>query len=153
MKDCPPTFTYQACKASWMKVTKHFVRCRQYVWLCQSQQLCMFKAGDIACGHMPLAVLQGSGRTPRALAQGLEGYDAIALIIDDTSRVWPDHARNLLAVERYLWFPAARRQFRLTGPSLMEQRRCRCAQPLAALPAAHGWRLCWLGACAGLSVR
>ena len=55
--------------------------------------------------------------------QGLEGYDPIALIIDDTSRVWPDHTRNLLAVERYLWFPVARRQFRLTGPSLMEQRR------------------------------
>lgn len=55
--------------------------------------------------------------------QGLEGREGVAIIVDDTSRVWPAHARNLLPVERYLWFPSAMRHFGFPGPSLMEQHR------------------------------
>ena len=47
----------------------------------------------------------------------------MAVVVDDTSTVWNDHEENLLAVERYVWFPSSRRQFGLRGKSLLELNR------------------------------
>lgn len=55
--------------------------------------------------------------------QGLEGREAVAIVVDDTSTVWAQHAGNLLAVERYIFFPSSRRQFGLPGKSLLELNR------------------------------
>ncbi len=44
-------------------------------------------------------------------------------MVDDTSTVWAQHAGNLLAVERYIFFPSSRRQFGLPGKSLLELNR------------------------------
>ena len=52
--------------------------------------------------------------------QGLEGREAVAVVVDDSSAVWPSHERNLLKVERYIYFPSSRRQFGLRGKSLLE---------------------------------
>lgn len=46
--------------------------------------------------------------------------ESSVVIIDDSVRVWPQHKMNLIAVERYLYFPCSRRQFGLLGPSLLE---------------------------------
>ena len=47
----------------------------------------------------------------------------MAIVVDDTSTVWAQHAGNLLAVERYIFFPSSRRQFGLPGKSLLELNR------------------------------
>ena len=57
------------------------------------------------------------------LLQGLEGRDGITIIVDDTSSVWSEHAENLLAVERYVYFPSSRRQFGMKTKSLLEINR------------------------------
>ena len=61
--------------------------------------------------------------TPAGHLQGLEGRESVAVVVDDTSTVWNDHEENLLAVERYVWFPSSRRQFGLRGKSLLELNR------------------------------
>ena len=55
--------------------------------------------------------------------QGLEGRESIAIVVDDTTSVWENHDENLLAVERYVYFPSSRRQFGLKGKSLLEVNR------------------------------
>lgn len=58
-------------------------------------------------------------------------------MVDDTSAVWPAHGGNLLAVERYIYFPSSRRQFGLRGKSLLEVNRSAgwgCWVPAAHLP-------------------
>ena len=55
--------------------------------------------------------------------QGLEGRESVAVVVDDTSTVWASHEDNLLAVERYVYFPSSRRQFNLKGKSLLENNR------------------------------
>lgn len=55
--------------------------------------------------------------------QGLEGREPIALVVDDTSSVWGNHEENLVAVERYIYFPASRRQFGSKSKALLELRR------------------------------
>jgi len=57
------------------------------------------------------------------LLQGLEGREPVALVVDDTSSVWGNHEENLVAVERYIYFPASRRQFGSKAKSLLEMRR------------------------------
>ena len=53
----------------------------------------------------------------------------MTLILDDSARVWPGHARNLLRVERYHFLPSSARHFGLAGRSLLELRRYRfCPQ-------------------------
>ena len=44
-------------------------------------------------------------------------------MVDDTSSVWGNHEDNLVAVERYIYFPASRRQFGSKSKSLLEMRR------------------------------
>ena len=44
----------------------------------------------------------------------------MAVVVDDSSAVWPNHERNLLKVERYIYFPSSRRQFGLRGKALLE---------------------------------
>lgn len=44
-------------------------------------------------------------------------------MVDDTSSVWENHEENLLAVERYIYFPASRRQFNAKNRSMLEARR------------------------------
>eukprot|EP00850_Spirogloea_muscicola_P004232 SM000018S03597 [mRNA] locus=s18:236072:242200:+ [translate_table: standard] len=51
---------------------------------------------------------------------GVLGMESTVLIVDDSARMWPHHALNLIAVERYIFFPSSRRQFGLWGPSLLE---------------------------------
>ena len=41
------------------------------------------------------------------------GNEAAALVMDDTEGVWPRHRDNLLAVERYVYFPACAARFGL----------------------------------------
>ena len=43
--------------------------------------------------------------------------------MDDTSSVWENHEENLFAVERYIYFPASRRQFNAKNRSMLEARR------------------------------
>lgn len=52
--------------------------------------------------------------------QGLEGREAVAIVVDDSTAVWEHHAFNLLSVERYIYFPSSRRQFNMKGKSLLE---------------------------------
>ncbi|KAK9832338.1 hypothetical protein WJX74_007130 [Apatococcus lobatus] len=64
----------------------------------------------------------------KRLLEGLEGRDSITVVVDDTSSVWSDHAENLLAVERYVYFPSSRRQFGMKSKSLLEINRDECSQ-------------------------
>ena len=57
------------------------------------------------------------------LMEGLEGREAVAVVVDDSSSVWAAHSENLLAVERYVFFPSSRRQLRMPGQSLLELSR------------------------------
>ncbi|KAL0055154.1 hypothetical protein WJX82_007861 [Trebouxia sp. C0006] len=59
----------------------------------------------------------------KRLMQGLEGREPVALVVDDTSSVWGNHEENLVAVERYIYFPASRRHFGSKAKSLLEMRR------------------------------
>lgn len=43
--------------------------------------------------------------------------------MDDTSSVWENHEENLFAVERYIYFPASRRQFNAKNRSMLEAKR------------------------------
>ncbi|KAK2970595.1 hypothetical protein RJ640_011784 [Escallonia rubra] len=52
--------------------------------------------------------------------EGVLGMESAVVIIDDSVRVWPHNKLNLIAVERYIFFPCSRRQFGLPGPSLLE---------------------------------
>lgn len=71
----------------------------------------------------------------KRLVAGLEGREPIAVILDDSSAVWPHDARNLFVVERYIYFPSSRRRFGLPGPSLLEAGRDECPSQ-GMLPAA-----------------
>ncbi|XP_047309024.1 RNA polymerase II C-terminal domain phosphatase-like 3 isoform X1 [Impatiens glandulifera] len=51
---------------------------------------------------------------------GVLGMESNVIIMDDTVRVWPYNRLNLIAVERYIYFPCSRRQFGVHGPSLLE---------------------------------
>ncbi|XP_076885556.1 RNA polymerase II C-terminal domain phosphatase-like 3 [Bidens hawaiensis] len=51
---------------------------------------------------------------------GVLGMESAVVIIDDSIRVWPHNKLNLIVVERYIFFPCSRRQFGLSGPSLLE---------------------------------
>ncbi|BDA42625.1 probable RNA polymerase II subunit A C-terminal domain phosphatase [Coccomyxa sp. Obi] len=51
------------------------------------------------------------------------GAEKAVVILDDTAGVWPAHQRNLLQVERYVFFPACARRFELETSSLLEQGR------------------------------
>jgi len=77
-----------------------------------------------------------SAREP-STCQGLEGREAVTIVVDDTSAVWAAHAGNLLAVERYIYFPSSRRQFGLRGKALLEVNRR--ARPMAARMALVSW--------------
>ncbi|KIZ03734.1 hypothetical protein MNEG_4223 [Monoraphidium neglectum] len=61
----------------------------------------------------------------KRLASGLEGREPVAVILDDSSAVWPHDRRNLLVAERYVWFPTARVKGR---GSLLEMGRDECAR-------------------------
>ncbi|KAI7724587.1 hypothetical protein M8C21_015448 [Ambrosia artemisiifolia] len=52
--------------------------------------------------------------------EGVLGMESAVVIIDDSIRVWPHNKPNLIVVERYIYFPCSRRQFGLSGPSLLE---------------------------------
>lgn len=65
-----------------------------------------------------------AGTQAKRLDSGLEGRDAVAVILDDSTAVWPHDLRSLLVVERYLWFPASRQRFGLPGKSLLQVNRC-----------------------------
>ena len=56
----------------------------------------------------------------KTLDGALEHLADACLIFDDTASVWESHRRNLVTCERYLFFPQARRQFGLSGMSLLE---------------------------------
>jgi hypothetical protein len=63
--------------------------------------------------------------TPPALhLQGLAEREAITVIVDDSHSVWSQHRHNLVAVERYVYFPSSRASLGLKGPSLLDANRC-----------------------------
>ncbi|KAF4390497.1 hypothetical protein F8388_005994 [Cannabis sativa] len=65
--------------------------------------------------------IDGDERVPRSKdLEGVLGMESSVVIIDDSVRVWPHNKLNLIAVERYTFFPCSRRQFGLPGPSLLE---------------------------------
>ncbi|PSC72296.1 RNA polymerase II C-terminal domain phosphatase-like 4 [Micractinium conductrix] len=49
------------------------------------------------------------------------GRERVVLILDDTEGVWPRHRENLVAPERYLYFPADAARFGFKGQSLFER--------------------------------
>ncbi|CAD5177619.1 unnamed protein product [Musa acuminata subsp. malaccensis] len=55
--------------------------------------------------------------------KGVLGLECAAVIMDDTPSVWPSSQPNLIAVERYHFFPSSRRKFGVPGPSLLEMDR------------------------------
>ncbi|KAK9805165.1 hypothetical protein WJX72_003091 [[Myrmecia] bisecta] len=82
----------------------------------------------IAQGSMNSADDRAQQDLSKRLMQGLEGREAIAVVLDDNSSVWDEHEDNLLNVERYMYFPSSRRQFGLKGKSLLEHNRDECPQ-------------------------
>lgn len=60
----------------------------------------------------------------KRLMQGLEGREAVAVIVDDSHSVWSEHKPNLVAVERYVYFPSSRASLGMKGASLLEANRC-----------------------------
>ena len=65
----------------------------------------------------------------KRLMQGLEGREPLAVILDDSSAVWPHDRRNLLMVERYIYYPSSRRKFGMQGKALLEINRCLLLSP------------------------
>lgn len=49
------------------------------------------------------------------------GADTSVLILDDTEGVWPQHAANLIQVDRYIFFPACAIRFGRLHKSLLEK--------------------------------
>ncbi|KAI3929520.1 hypothetical protein MKX01_025688 [Papaver californicum] len=64
--------------------------------------------------------LDGDERPKIKDLDGVLGMESAVVIIDDSVRVWPHHKLNMIAVERYIYFPCSKRQFGLLGPSLLE---------------------------------
>ncbi|RZC60307.1 hypothetical protein C5167_022067 [Papaver somniferum] len=64
--------------------------------------------------------LDGDERPKIKDLDGVLGMESAVVIIDDSVRVWPHYKLNMIAVERYIYFPCSRRQFGLLGPSLLE---------------------------------
>ncbi|XP_072958311.1 RNA polymerase II C-terminal domain phosphatase-like 3 [Typha angustifolia] len=63
----------------------------------------------------------GEERVPKSKdLDGVLGMESAVVIIDDSVKVWPHNKLNLIAVERYIYFPCSRRHFGLSGPSLLE---------------------------------
>lgn len=49
------------------------------------------------------------------------GADTAVLILDDTEGVWPQHAANLIQVDRYIFFPACATRFGRSHKCLLER--------------------------------
>ena len=49
------------------------------------------------------------------------GADTSVLILDDTEGVWPQHAANLIQVDRYIFFPACATRFARSHKGLLEE--------------------------------
>ena len=81
--------------------------------------------------------------SPPPPLQGLAEREAITVIVDDSHSVWSQHRHNLVAVERYVYFPSSRASLGLKGPSLLDANRCGGGQ-------GRGWGLgtVWKG-CGG----
>lgn len=67
--------------------------------------------------------------------QGLEGREAVTVVVDDSHSVWAAHRRNLVMVERYVFFPSSRKQLGLMRLSLWESSRLGGAAGYTASPA------------------
>ena len=48
----------------------------------------------------------------------------MTVVVDDSHSVWSQHRRNLVVVERYVYFPSSRLQLGINRPSLLEANRC-----------------------------
>ena len=46
--------------------------------------------------------------------------ERMVAILDDTEEVWPHHYGNLIQIDRYHFFPASLRHFKLSGSSLLD---------------------------------
>ncbi|GAB4817569.1 hypothetical protein N2152v2_004615 [Parachlorella kessleri] len=62
----------------------------------------------------------------KSFMQGLEGREAVTIVVDDSHSVWSQHRRNLVVVERYVYFPSSRLQLGINRPSLLEANRDEC---------------------------
>lgn len=76
---------------------------------------------------MPALTLARVCSLARSCATALEARAPAAVALDDAGAVWPLEARlPLVVVDRYLFFPTARRRFGLQGRSLLEINRDEC---------------------------
>lgn len=60
------------------------------------------------------------------------------MVVDDSHAVWADHRHNLVAVERYVFFPSSRLQLGMRAPSLLEAGRRVAGQAKLCRPAPRG---------------
>lgn len=80
----------------------------------------------------------------KRLMQGLDERESITVIVDDSHSVWSQHRHNLVAVERYIYFPSSRASLGLKGPSLLDANRDECPEQgmlmvaLSVLVRVHG---------------
>lgn len=80
-----------------------------------------FGSRIIAQGSMNPNVVQYNQM--KRLEEGLAGRDPITVVVDDTHSIWSAHSRNLIPIERYIYFPSSRANLNLPGPSLLDLNR------------------------------
>jgi hypothetical protein len=106
--------------------------CRRWPGNCCGAEVCGAVAPNDMAGCGRCEAEQACARCEfwkdlRALCfwpQGLEGRESVAVIVDDSVSVWKEHAENLLAVERYVFFPATLKQFNIRRSSFLELNKC-----------------------------
>merc|ERR1712176_1288015 len=57
----------------------------------------------------------------KELPKDLQGKEHMVVILDDMAGVWPEHDRNLIVPERYMYFPACAIRFGRPKTSLMHR--------------------------------
>lgn len=79
------------------------------------------KTGDLIGGRV---IMQSKREGVKSLCGALRGVKPAVLIVDDVTVVWSkDCTRNVLAVQRYLYFPSSRRRSKMPGKSLLQIKR------------------------------
>lgn len=79
------------------------------------------RTGDLIGGRV---IMQSKREGVKSLCGALRGVKPAVLIVDDVTVVWSKECiRNVLAVQRYLYFPSSRRRSRMPGKSLLQIQR------------------------------
>ena len=70
----------------------------------------------------------------------------MTVIVDDSHSVWSGHRHNLVAVERYVYFPSSAASLGIGRPSLLEANRCVGDVGMACVATGmHEWMHTWMG--------